>query len=205
MKNPPIILLISLVTFAMSASGLMAVETTLTFDDVSSLHDYAPLGVTFTPNASIWSCGGCPSVLVTPDGGPYSPPFALQFGSAGGELGSIFFASDVSQVSIWAVSGPGPDLLNAPMYVRAFDASGTQIGEDNIDPSLQFDLLSIPASGIRRPDLYSPVPNNDVWDNLTFTAAPEPSVLLLALSGGILLVGYSRLRRRSGTNDSLLH
>ncbi|MBI3414497.1 MAG: HYR domain-containing protein [Verrucomicrobia bacterium] len=163
-------LLSSLLSFALLSQQPTSASTTLTFDDVARLSDYAPLGVTFSANASIWTHPS-PSVQVDPDGGAYSVPSALQFGSAGGVLGSIFFASDVSAVSIWALSGPGPDLLNAPMWIRAFDASGTKIDEDNIDPTLQFDFLSITAPGIRRLDLFSPLPNNDVWDNLSFSAS----------------------------------
>jgi hypothetical protein len=190
---------ITLATTALSltliAGRASAQIITLTFDDVTSLSQYASLGVTFSPNASIWAWG-TPSVLTDPSGGPYSVPNGLQFGNAGGVLGSVFFASDVSDISIWALSGPGPDLLNAPMYVRAFDMSGVQIGEVSIDPTLQFDLLSISASAIRRLDLFSPVPNNDVWDNLTFMPVPEPeaSTTCLLFGAGFAVLG---LRRRA--------
>jgi hypothetical protein len=151
-------------------AGQVMSGATLTFDDINSLGEYAPLGVTFSQNASIWSGSGSPSVLDTPDGGPYSVPNGLQIGNAGGELGSIFFTSTVSFVSIWALSGPGGDFLNSPMFIKAFDASGKELGEASVNASLQFELLSISAEGIRRIDLFSPVPNNDVWDHLTFTS-----------------------------------
>ena len=193
--------LFSLLTLLFTLAGAPAAAAaplTLSFDDVSSLGEYASLGVTFSPNASIWTHAS-PSVLVDPNGGAYSVPSALQFGNAGGELGSIFFAYEVSAASIWALSGPSADLLNAPMYMRAFDGSGNQLGEDDADPSLQFDFLSVSAPGIRRLDFFSPVVGSDVWDHLTFSPQPvsEPSILmLLAIGVSFLAFSVSRLGLR---------
>ncbi len=164
------------------AAGAQAGGTLLTFDDVGSLADYAPMGITFSGNASLWF-GGNVSVLDDPDGGPYSVPYGLQFGNAGGELGSIFLASSVTEFSIWALSGPGDDLLETPMYIRGFTIDGTLVGEDNVDGSLQFDLLSISGAGIRRIDLFSPRPGSDVWDHATIVPAPGAVGALAAVVG----------------------
>lgn len=168
-----------------------AASVTLTFDDVGSLAEYAPLGVTFSANASRWSAGG-PSVLQDPNGGARSLPSALQFGNAGGVLGSISFASNVSAVSIWALSGPGPDLLSAGIYIRAFDANGVQLGEDVGNATLQFDLLSVAAPGIRRLDVFSPVVGTEVWDDLTVEWEPvvRPLVLRIGLEGALARLSW---------------
>jgi len=183
---------VCVLSLLLAASRTSAQTTTLTFDDVTSLTDYAPLGVTFSAKASIWSSGSTPSVLTSPDGGTYSVPNGLQFGNAGGVLGSIFFAHDAGPVSIWALSGPGPDLLSSPMYIRAFDALGNQVGEDNVNSSLQFDLLSITEPNIRRLDLFSADVGDDVWDNLTFTSVPEPSAACLVFSAGVAFIFWRR-------------
>jgi len=35
-------------------------------------------------------------------------------------VASIFFDQEVTEFSIWAFSGPGDDLLEAPMYIRGY-------------------------------------------------------------------------------------
>lgn len=35
-------------------------------------------------------------------------------------MASIFFDQEVTEFSIWAFSGPGDDLLEAPMYIREY-------------------------------------------------------------------------------------
>ena len=179
---------LAVLSFALPSS--VSAATTLTFDDVTSLAQYAPLGVTFSPNASLWT-SDWPSVLITPDGGTYTPPNGLQFGIAGGEQGSIYLSTPMSYVSIWALSGPSGDLLNAPMWIRAFDSNNQQIGEDNIDPSLQFDFLSISAPGIVRIDTFSPIVNHDAWDQFTFEV-PEPATVTLAAGVALLLAARKR-------------
>lgn len=165
----------------------------LTFDDITSLSEYAPLGVTFSANASLWSGGGG-SVLDDPDGGPYDVPNALQFGNAGGVLGDVFLdipQVSVTEVSVWALSGPGPDLLSCGMCIRAYDDADQLLDEDAVDCLLQYDLLTVTGSGIRRIEAWSPSVANDVWDHMVIL--PEPSALsLLALAA----VAAIRRRRR---------
>ena len=181
----------------MANTGFVQAGTiTLNFDDVASLNEYAVSGVTFSANASIWSGFGG-SVLTNPNGGPLSVPDALQFGNAGGVLGQIFFATDQSSISLWALSGPGSDLLNAPMYIEAYDASGALLDRDDVNASLQFDLLNVSGVGIRRLDVFSPIPANDVWDDLTLTSVPIPTTLLL-LGVGLAGLGISRRKRSRG-------
>lgn len=182
------------VPFALLAAGLAltaapavaATTVTLTFDDVGVLSGYAPLGVTFSANASIWTGGGG-SVLVNPSGGPYSEPSALQFGSAGGVVGHIYFDVPVWDVSIWALSGPGPDLLSTPMYIKCYDGDGDFLGDDYADGTLQFDQLRVGVSGIRHIETYSPCVANDVWDDLVYTV-PEPATLALAALGSLVVL-----------------
>lgn len=171
----------------------------LTFDDVSSLSEYASLGVTFSSNASIWT-SSAPSVFDDPNGGAVSVPNALQFGNAGGVLGSIFFAVDVSEISVFALSGPGPDTLSSNMWIKAFDQDGTLLDQDIADTSLQYDLLSVSGTGIRRLDLYSPTPQDDVWDNFRFTPVPEPASVFVFGSAITACCAVQRRRQihRSG-------
>ena len=173
-------------------------STTLTFDDVVSLDAYAATGISFSANASIWT-SHTSSVLTNPSGGAYSVPSALQFGNAGGVLGSIFFAGEVQDVSIWALSGPGPDLISNGSYIRAFDALGNFLGEDYADASVEFDQLRISAPGIARLDVFSPLVANDVWDNLSYSATdgtiPEPATLTLT---GLALLAIRRRKAISG-------
>ena len=164
---------------------------TLDFN-TSSVNDYAPLGVTFSANASIWSFGG-PSVLDNPSGGPYSVPNGLQFGSAGGVIGYIYFDQAQAYVSIWALSGPGPDLLNSPIYIKAYDAADQLIDEDFADNTVQFDLLSVNGAGIVKIETFSPVVNNDVWDDLTFDSVPAPASFAV-LMATLPMVRVRRLR-----------
>jgi hypothetical protein len=189
--------IICLVSVAVSLllSRPATADILLTFDDVTSLSEYSSLGVSFSGNASIWN-DNSPSVLDDPNGGAVTVPNGLQFGNAGGVLGSIFFDQEVSNLSIYALSGPGPDLLSATMWIRAFDEFGTQLDEVNVNSNLQFDLLTTNATGIRRLDLFSDTVGNDVWDNLSFTAVPEPNSLSL-FTLGLLFCGLRRCRNRA--------
>lgn len=152
--------------------GSSARAVTLNFN-TSNLSDYAPLGVTFSANASVWFNAGT-SVLDNPSGGPYSVPNGLQFGNAGGVVGFIYFDQAQALVSLWALSGPGADLLNSPMYIKAYNASDQLIDEDFADNTLQFDFLSVSGAGIVKIETFSPLANNDVWDDLTFESVPAP-------------------------------
>jgi hypothetical protein len=130
-------LLIPLIPAAQVALGN---PTTLTFDGIGSLAAYAPLGITFSGNASIWT-NSSPSVLDDPHGGAYTVPSALQFGSAN-ETGSLYLATPANYVSVWALSGPGPDPLNVGVAIRAYDDSNQLIGEDLANSILEFDFVS---------------------------------------------------------------
>jgi hypothetical protein len=153
----------ALVTLAFATP---ASATTLTFDDISSLDEYASLGVTFSGNASIWS-STAPSVLIDPDGGAYSVPCALQFGNAGGVEGNVYFDMAVTEVSVWALSGPGPDNLSGG-WVRARDSDGTLLEEILVSDDVQFEQILCLASGIRQLDFFTPDPADDIWDHLSF-------------------------------------
>ena len=141
---------------------------TFTFDDIASLNDYASDGVTFQQNIKMWGPRN-DSVLDDPDNGPLSPPYGICVGNCGGEAGSIFFATPQSFVSIWALSGPGPDLLSVDTRIRAKDGSGTILGEVTADTSLQFDYLAIAAPGIVELELFSPSAINEAWDHLAIS------------------------------------
>ena len=165
-------ILLTPVIFLLALGRTTIAQNLLTFDDVATLSEYSTQGVSFSANASIWTSNTA-SVLNNPDGGAVTVPNGLQFGNAGGVLGSIFFDQEVTDVSIYALSGPSPDLLSSMMWIRAFDEFGNQLDEVNVDSALQFDLLTTNATGIRRLDLFSNVVGNDVWDNLAFTVMTQ--------------------------------
>ncbi len=141
-----------------------AATAVLNFDDVESLDEYAEVGVTFSPNISIWFGGDC-TVFENPDCGPASAPNAICVGPCGGVTGSIFFDPPVTFVSIIALSGPGPDNLNAGTRIEAF-FDGKMIADDFADSSVQFDFLAVEGLQIDRVDLLSPSPNAEAWDDL---------------------------------------
>lgn len=177
-----------LVALTLLSVGPSARAVTLDFD-VNNLSEYAPMGVTFSPNASVWFSSGT-SVLDNPSGGPYSVPNGLQFGTAGGVVGFIYFDQAQAFVSIWALSGPGPDLLNDPIYIKAYNAADELVDEDFADNTVQFDLLSVSGAGIVKIETFSPLPNNDVWDDLTFEPIPEPTAAMVFV--GLLSLVRSR-------------
>ena len=182
-----------IVLFAVfSGWNLCAYAALLTFDNINSLSEYSP-AVTFSNNASIWTSPGA-TVLENPDGGAYSWPNGLQFGNAGGELGYVYFSTPQTNISIWALSGPGPDNLNTGMYIKAFDAVNNLIDEDYVNSDIQFDLLSLSGANIVKIEFWSPYAYNDVWDNLNFSAVPIPSSALLIWGGLVSLAGIKRKR-----------
>ena len=149
--------------------------------------------MTFSTNASIWTSPGA-TVLEDPDGGAYSGSSGLQFGNAGGELGYVYFSISQTNISVWALSGPGPDNLNAGMYIKAFDSSGTLIDEDYVNSAIQFDLLSVSGANIVKIEFWSPFAYNDVWDHLNYSAVPIPGSALLIWGGLVGLAGINRKR-----------
>lgn len=160
---------VGLATLVCGAGVAGAEPVSFNFDDVASLAGYEARGITFSANASIWTSNG-PSVMVDPDGGARSVPSGLQFGNAGGVLGSVFFHCPVASASIWALSGPGPDNLNGGISMRAYDVNNVLVGEDFANATVQFDQLIVNGGAIARIDLFSPVENNDVWDDLVVDA-----------------------------------
>ena len=171
---------------------------TINFEGLTSLSDLAAFGLTFSPNIGLWE-GGNTSVLSDPDGGPVSVTHGICAGPCGGEVGSIFFDTPQTSVSFYALSGPNPDLITSGTQIEAFDAAGASLGTAVASSTLQFDLLSISASGIRRLDLSSPALGNEAWDELTTTpgmlciqqvpAVSDTGFLLLAI--GLLCAGLS--------------
>jgi hypothetical protein len=88
------------------------------------------------------------------------------------------------------------------MYMRAFDVGGNPIGEDRVDPSLQFDLLTVAAPGIARIELFDPVGDVLEWDDLTFSRGlPEPSAAtLMAFAFATFATCRQRLRYATQQN-----
>ncbi len=144
------------------------------FDESNALNNYETAdNVNFSDNASIWTHGAS-SVLVNPNGGAYSGHSALQFGNAGGVLGSIEFNQAINFASIMALSGPGPDTLSTGIYVKAYNTGGQLVGMDFANDTLQYDELTLSGSSIVKIEFYSPYSNNDLWDQLIFTTQPVP-------------------------------
>ncbi|MDP6343772.1 MAG: hypothetical protein QF491_09590 [Alphaproteobacteria bacterium] len=188
------------VSLGMAAPSLAA-PVTLDFDSGANLASYAP-EVTFSANIGLWSGGS--SVLPPPHyGGPVSEPYGICVGPCGSLEGFIYFATAQTALSIYALSGPGPDPLSAGTLIEAYDAGDQLIDWASVDadlqadPTLQFKLLSVAGAGIVKLRLYSPVANTEAWDNLTYNSEalviPAPAPLLLLLSG---LVGLAWHRRR---------
>jgi hypothetical protein len=177
--------LVALLTFLLT--NIWAQTVTLTFEDVVDLSQYQSLGVTFSPNIHLWD-GGEVSIFTNPDGGPVTPPNGICVGFCGGEPGNIFFAFDVDSVSIYALSGPGSDLITSGTKIRAYDANNVLLGEALANTAVQFDLLTITAKGIRRLELISFFVNNEAWDNLTFPTQPTSET-----PGGLLRAEFNEL------------
>ena len=157
--------LAAVATFGAADAAHAQVE--LTFDDVSTLVQYAPLGVHFGENISLWHGGSC-SVLDDPNCGPVTPPRGICVGNCGGVVGTITFDAPVAFASIYALSGPGPDNITQGTSIRCYNADGEFLGEALADTSVQFDLLTVRAPGITRLELISFFPSNEAWDNLSF-------------------------------------
>jgi hypothetical protein len=185
------------VAAAIISAAALAAPTTLTFDDIGSLTEYDALyGVTFSSNIALWNGSGFASVQSDPSGGAFSLPFAICVGLCGGQgPGDISFATDQTTVSIVALSGPGSENLTAGMKIEALDSIGNVLATDVVDTSLQFDTLTVSASGIRGLRLTSLVVNNDAWDQLviddTPLAAAAPAATILYWLG-LELMGRRR-------------
>ena len=56
------------------------------------------------------------------------------------------------------------------MRITAFDADGFQVGTDQVNASVQFDVLEVSAgcNAIARLELLSHAVNDDAWDHLVF-------------------------------------
>lgn len=144
----------------------------MSFDSLSSLDDYAPLGITFS-NAHIWNAPAYPSIYETDDGGARSMPSALCVNGCYNGTGSIYFdeALDVDMITVWALSGPGSDLVSSNMRMEAFDGDGVSLGVAVVSGSLQYEQLIIIASGIRRLDLTCGS-LGDCWDDMELYGNP---------------------------------
>ena len=105
--------------FLILGTSTLAKADFLTFDGPDTIAAHAS-EVIFSGNASTWTWLG-DTVEKDPDGGSYSYDSALQFGNAGGVLGTATFSSPQTLVSVWALSGPGPDTLSKNMYIKAFN------------------------------------------------------------------------------------
>lgn len=119
------------------------------------------------------------SVLDDPNQGAYSPPNVVlgadQLGAVD-TLGTFYdpvtgAPATASHVSLWAMSGPGPDQLSAGTRLVAYDVMGNVIDEAYADSTLQFQLLSVSA-----PDIasfrFDATANFEGFDDLTFTLNP---------------------------------
>lgn len=164
-----VFLVVTAVGFGPPASAVL-----VDFEGISSLADLSSQGITFSSGMTHW-VGGLVSVLVDPDGGPVSPTHGLCVGNCGPGIGSIYFNAPVASVSLYALSGPGPDNNSPGVQMEAFDQFGNSLGVALASTTVQFHKLTISASGIRRLDLTSPLPSTDAWDDLEITWETVPT------------------------------
>lgn len=191
-----ITVIVTLILLILGTNSLLNAET-LTFDDIWDLGAYAP-EVTFSSPSRLWSWSG-ETVLENPDGGAYSGTKALQFGPTsffGGVWGFAFFSNPQTEISVWVISGPGPDNLSPGIYIRAFNSSDVLVAEDRADSSLQFELLSVSGNDIVKVEFFTPNIDHEAWDNLSYGATvPEPSSIVL-LGAGLAGLFFARRRLR---------
>ena len=178
-----------LIACLLSASLLMA--GTLTFDDVATLSQYDALGVHFQ-YMGFWNASGTSSVTVDPSGGAYSLPNGIYNLSWTAQAGIVTFDFALSSVSIYALSGPGTDNLIAGTKIRAYDASNALLGEAAASSTIQFQLLTINATGIRKLELIVGG-NHDVWDQLVYCPVPELNSLVLLLLAMVSMMIYRKI------------
>jgi hypothetical protein len=178
----PLLALVATSFFGASAS---AQQVTINFDELPSVHgapipldQYLGQGVVFTSasdgTAFVWSAGGG-SVFTSPSGGTSSPPNAIK-GATGAARVSILATfvhpetgepATTSKVSVYACSGPGPDLLSSNVALVGYDKSGNPVVADYPEPGVQYEQLTIEAAGIHRV-LMVAGDHLDNYDDFTF-------------------------------------
>ena len=171
-----------------SSGTAVPLEVTIDFDDVTSSafiaeDRYASAGVLFGSMAGgpafVYTDTAAGSVLDDPNGSAFSVPSML-CGSNPATVGVVARFVDpttldpatTDSVTVNVSSGPGPDLLSSNVALIAYDAGDNVIATDLGDTSLQFDTLSVTASGIARVEMTAGS-LLDCYDDFSFgTSAP---------------------------------
>ena len=151
---------------------------------------YAPLGVTFSgPGAG--EGGAILSGSGTFGVSPISGDNFLAFNPAtyAADPETISFATAMSSVSIYGASG----YTGEQFTMKAYSASDALLGSDTITLTANtWGQLDVTESGGIRSVTVSASGGAAAWvyDNLSATPAPEPSVLALMGAGAVALIGW---------------
>jgi hypothetical protein len=172
-----VLLAFTLVMFPVETSAQE--HLTVSFDNVTDLSEYAPWGILFD-NVMIWAVPQYENTVLEDsiNGGAYSYPNGICGGNCYTGIGTIHFnyLLFIDSVSIWALSGPGSDVLSPGVKIIAYDYSGNEVDRAEAPDNVQFYQLTVESPGdepsrIRRIELICGS-DGDSWDHIELIGNP---------------------------------